>query len=80
MRRVRPPNWPRLMTSTMACAYLGGISAEAFSRYVANHVRAVRWPGEVLLYDRADLDQWLDRGAHQGGVKSDSEWLSEFEK
>jgi hypothetical protein len=68
------------MNATTACAYLGGISAECFARCVATRVRAVRWPGHSLLYDRADLDRWLDQGAPQGTLKSDAEWLAELEK
>lgn len=80
MKRARQPNWPRLMTAAIACSYLGGISTEAFARFVSNRVRAIRWPGEALLYDRADLDRWLDQGAHPGPAKSDNDWLAEFEK
>jgi hypothetical protein len=68
------------MSASMACAYLDGISAECFSRYVAPRVRPLRWPGQTLLYDRADLDLWLDDGAPQGAAKSDAEWLAELEK
>jgi hypothetical protein len=80
MKRARPPNWPRLMTAAIACSYLGGISAEAFARFIANRVKAIRWPGEALLYDRADIDRWLDQRAHQGEAKSDADWLAELEK
>lgn len=80
MRRVRPPNWPRLMTAALACSYLGNISAESFARFVASRVRAVRWPGEQLLYDRADLDRWLDEGAPNNPAKSDEAWLAELEQ
>jgi hypothetical protein len=79
-RKYRPTDWPRLMTAAMACAYLGGISAECFARCVATRVRAVRWPGQSFLYDRADLDRWLDEGAPPGTAKSDAEWLAELEK
>jgi hypothetical protein len=68
------------MAVEMACAYLGGISAECFARCIATRVRALRWPGHRLLYDRADLDRWLDEGAPSGAAKSDAEWLAELEK
>jgi hypothetical protein len=79
-RRYKPTEWPRLMSPSMACAYLGDISAECFARCVATRIRAVRWPGQSLLYDRADLDRWLDEGAPQGAPKSDVDWLAELEK
>jgi hypothetical protein len=80
MRRYRPTEWPRLMSARMACAYLGDIPAECFARFVATRVRAVRWPGQSLLYDRADLDRWLDEGAPAGLANSDADWLAELEK
>jgi hypothetical protein len=79
-RKYRPGEWPRLMTAPTACAYLGGISVECFARYVTPRVRAVRWPGQEALFDRADLDRWLDDGAPQGTAKSDDDWLTELEK
>lgn len=68
------------MPAQMACYYLGNISAESFIRFVATRVRAVRWPGEEPLYDRADLDRWLDQGAPQAAPKSDAEWIAELEQ
>lgn len=68
------------MPAHLACAYLGNISNESFVRFVATRVRAVRWPGEEPLYDRAELDRWLDQGAPQGETKSDAEWLAELER
>jgi hypothetical protein len=68
------------MPAQMACSYLGNISAESFARFVATRIRAVRWPGEQLLYDRADLDHWLDQGAPQVASKSDAEWLTELDR
>lgn len=68
------------MPAQMACSYLGDISAESFARVVATRIRAILWPGEQPLYDRADLDRWLDEGAPQGASKSDAEWLAEFDR
>jgi hypothetical protein len=68
------------MPAHLACSYLGNISAESFARFVATRIRAVRWPGEGPLYDRADLDRWLDQGAPHVGAKSDAEWLAELDK
>lgn len=79
-RQYRPTEWPRLMPAHLACSYLGNISAESFARFVATRIRAVRWPGEGPLYDRADLDRWLDQGAPHVAAKSDAEWLTELEK
>lgn len=68
------------MTAQMAQQYLGNVSAETFARFIATRIRAVRWPGEALLYDRADLDRWLDQGAPHVAPKSDAEWLAKLEK
>jgi hypothetical protein len=69
------------MPAHLACAYLGGISNESFARFVATRIRAMRWPGEEPVYDRADLDRWLDVGAPQAAApKSDAEWIAELEK
>lgn len=68
------------MPVQMACSYLGDISAECFTRVVATRIRAVRWPGEQPLYDRAELDRWLDQGDPEGTSKSQAEWLAELER
>jgi hypothetical protein len=52
------------MPAHLTCVYLGSISNESFAQFVATRIRAVRWPGgEEPLYNRADLDRWLDLGA-----------------
>lgn len=79
-RQYRPTEWPRLMPAHLACAYLGNISAESFGRFVASRIRAVRWPGEPPLYDRSDLDRWLDQGAPQTEAKTDDAWIAELER
>lgn len=66
------------MTVEIACAYLGGLSREIFFAAVAVAIRPMKVQG-VALYDRKDLDAWVDERGEAKAKRSDSDWLRELE-
>lgn len=76
-KRFKDPDWPRLMSVEVACAYLGTIPPEKFLEAVAPSLGAVRLPGGVIRFDRKELDAWVDGGGQLGRPRSDSDWLSD---
>jgi|HubBroStandDraft_5_1064220.scaffolds.fasta_scaffold248387_2 hypothetical protein len=66
------------MTVEIACAYLGGLSREVFFAAVAVAIHPVIVRG-VALYDRKDLDAWVDARGEAKAQRSDSDWLRELE-
>ena len=79
MRRHRDPDWPRLMTLDVACAYLSGLDREAFLANVAPATQPIRVRGEAILYDRRDLDTWVDARGDFKPKRSDADWLREID-
>lgn len=63
------PNWPRLMAQATAAAYCG-ISLSHFLG--ACPVAPVKI-GEKPLWDRQDLDRWID-ALHDGGASRYDPW------
>lgn len=54
--RLQLPDWPRLMSVGYAAAYLS-ISSTTFRTLGIAEQRI----GRRVLYDRKDIDQWVDR-------------------
>jgi hypothetical protein len=77
-RRIRDPDWPRLMSIEVACAYLGGISREAFWAAVVPHLSAQKLPDGIIRYDRHHIDAWVDGRGDIGPRRSDADWLKEL--
>lgn len=74
-RRVRNPDWPRLMAIDVACAYLGDLDQETFLAKVAPSLTPIKVDRRELRYDRVDLDTWVDRGGIGHLKRTDDDWL-----
>ncbi|KAA5606347.1 helix-turn-helix domain-containing protein [Roseospira marina] len=57
------PNWPRLLSEQQAAAYCG-VTGETFRRHIPVAPRRL---GRRVLYDRRDIDRWLDGADENGG-------------
>lgn len=57
------PEWPRLLSEDQAAAYCG-VTAETFRRHVPVTRRRL---GRRVLFDRHEIDRWLDQ-ADDGGA------------
>lgn len=79
MPRYRDPDWPRLMTLDVACAYLGGLDREAFLANVAPATQPLKVRGGTILYDRRDLDTWVDSRGDLKAKRTDEDWLREID-
>ena len=71
--RADIPNWPRRMKAPLAAAYLG-VSPSKFDDGVKRKFYpAGKKDGRNVLWDRAELDRWVDQWATSplsGGLKS----------
>jgi hypothetical protein len=74
-RRFSSPDWPRLMSVDIACAYLGGMKIEAFIASDAPRLSAHKMPDGVLRFDRRDLDAWVDCRGNISPKRSDDDWV-----
>jgi hypothetical protein len=79
MRGLRYPDWPRLMTLDVACAYLGGLDREAFLTDVAPATQPIKVRGGAMLFDRRELDAWVDARGDIAPKRSDDDWLREID-
>lgn len=65
---------PRMLSMKQAADYLG-VSVKRFPGICP--VAPTLMPGDVKLYDRADLDQWIDQ-LKGGAMDSDDEILGKL--
>jgi len=77
-RRFNSPDWPRLMSVDIACAYLGGMKVAAFVASVAPRLSAYKMADGVLRFDRRDLDAWVDNRGDVSPKRSDDDWVRSF--
>lgn len=77
-RRFREPDWPRLMSVEVACAYLGAICRETFLARIAPSLKPPKLLDGAAKYDRHDIDAWVDGADQNGPKRSDADWLHEI--
>lgn len=71
--KARPselPNWPRLLSRELAAAYIGQSPNTLDRLRIAYHRVGVR-----RMYDRNDLDRWVDDLAGQGQDGNPQSWM-----
>ncbi len=73
MKKISPdqmPDWPRLMDSRLAAAYLG-LSTTKFEIDIRPRIHAIRL-GRNVRYDRHEIDDVIDRmRSRESGGTSD---------
>ncbi len=69
------PDWPRGLRAQLAAAYLG-MSRSMFDAEVkaGNLPKPIRTVGSIDVWDRRDLDAWLDARHPAGQTSSINEW------
>lgn len=75
LRRARPPIEPRLLSPEQAATYCG-VSVGMFRERIP--VLPIAF-GRRRLYDRRDLDQFID-SLKQGAPASGEDWLGRFDE